>query len=372
MKCSITILNYDTFATWFNCAGPANASSDSSIAACNTTKYNGSTYYYQYVNYPPYGDMNTDGLLHDFNVSTSGWTNQDYGINSWCYDIDWNWIQTKVAFTINLTAVVTPITVNLSTPTNNTIKNTSTITFEYNVSGPSGEVVNCNTYVNVSNTWANNSTNTFTLTNLTITNSTSIAGFNNGTYIWNTNCVQNTNTSNFGWASANWTIGVSINSTATANSSLNVTLISPANAATVNISSVNYTYNFTGAAQANCSLYTNTTGTWHKNTTTNSLTINGSFNDSSISTGFYLWNVNCVNATDASVSGWASANWTFDFVDNTTATTLILAGVNLSSPDGTQENSTEITFIYNVSGPTTMSCSLWNNNTGAWASRSTK
>ena len=89
-----------------------------------------------------------------------------------------------------------------------------------------------------------------------------------------------------------------------------VTLNLPADLSTDNDGSIIYGYtpesNF---SFVNCSLWTNSTGSWHLNQTNTSIS-NGSINyfNETLSNGFYIWNVNCWNDKN---SDFASSNYSF-------------------------------------------------------------
>jgi len=120
-NCYITMLNYDSFYSWYcaNWNGTNNSANGTLspilVNACNITKYdfNGSTYHYQYLsktyysvssgsNYDYWWQSGTTGLVTDakvhgfvFNTTNqatgNNLTSQDYGIVVSCYDEDWNY-----------------------------------------------------------------------------------------------------------------------------------------------------------------------------------------------------------------------------------------------------------------------------------------
>ncbi|MBI2142819.1 hypothetical protein HYU20_00565, partial [Candidatus Woesearchaeota archaeon] len=306
-RCYLTLVNYDQFSNWYCYSGN---SGNASTKGCNSTRFNGSTAYYQGVSSPPWGSMNTGGQVHHYNFNTEGWTNQDYGIKMWCNDADWNLAEATVAFTVNTSIAARPVTVNLSSPANSATVNTTNITFMYNVTGPARANLNCSIYINVSNTWKVNTSSNFTMAALwnNVATPVNITGFNNGTYIWNTYCYHTTNTTNAAWAAANFTFTTAINSTAPAavnTTAINVTLNSPLNGSTANTTGTTYNYSIANVGNATCNLYTNTTGSWHLNSTSSGVTAGTShrFATSSISAGSYVWNVYCVNTTDSTKAG---------------------------------------------------------------------
>ncbi len=124
-QCSIQIVNYNNFYNWY-CSG-WNATSNNAtngsisqqkIGACNMSyyNYNGNTYYSEYIanNYhSTYNGsistwssgtfLNTGGRTHTYNINTTDWTAQHYGLQVWCYDEDWNYAAEVAAFKVNVT-----------------------------------------------------------------------------------------------------------------------------------------------------------------------------------------------------------------------------------------------------------------------------
>lgn len=131
--CSVSVVNYDNFYSWYCWNWNSNSTvSSQTLGSCNSTKYgyNGSTYYYEYV----YGDyhslsdgsnysycsrygssvncygsdtgrtntyLTTGGTSHSYTFNVSSWPNQNYGMSVWCYDTDWNYASSLSAFKIN-------------------------------------------------------------------------------------------------------------------------------------------------------------------------------------------------------------------------------------------------------------------------------
>ncbi len=354
IRCSSNyIYNYDSFAQSYCMPGD-----NATVPACNSTGLNGSTAYFNYI------PINTEALNHVLTIDATSWQNQDYAIVAFCYDVDWNQATAKVAFTYNVTPVSVPVRVNLTSPANSSTINTTTVSLAFNVSGGSGKVANCSLYLNVSNAWGINVTQNRSITNVTNTTTVTVANVNNGTYVWNTYCHQQGNASNFAWAPANFTFTVASNISQNL-SSVNVTLYTPVTGAIANTSTINYTFNISGSGSSNCTLHTNTTGTWLANQTGNYL-LNGTrnFTNVNIQPGSYAWNVNCINATDAAFSDWGDSNFTFSVINNVTQTSV---AVNLSSPANLSlMNSSPVTLVYNASGLAGMNCSVWSNSTGVW------
>ncbi len=108
-NCYLTLLNHDTFKNWF-CSG-------NTTGACNSSAYNGTSYYYQYIgkdysyistniSAPGTSTTGSTGLStgqtsHSYSFSMTSLTNQDYGLNINCYDEDWNSATGRIAFKIN-------------------------------------------------------------------------------------------------------------------------------------------------------------------------------------------------------------------------------------------------------------------------------
>ena len=124
-QCSISTINYDRFHSWYcGSAWDASNSSNSSLTtqkkgACNTTlySYNGSKTYADYLssNYRSVSNdtdyfwssgstgFTTGGTTHSFTFNASNMTSQHYGINAYCYDVDYNYGSEIVAFKVNFT-----------------------------------------------------------------------------------------------------------------------------------------------------------------------------------------------------------------------------------------------------------------------------
>lgn len=130
-NCYLSLLDYGSFYSW-NCGGISNSSNSTTnqmlVDSCNTTFYgfdNSTDYYYEYIskdylsvssgaNYDYWWKsgstgMVTDGTTHSYTLNTtnkvtgSNLTDQDYGVQVWCYDSDWNSGTGYSAFNINLT-----------------------------------------------------------------------------------------------------------------------------------------------------------------------------------------------------------------------------------------------------------------------------
>jgi len=223
-NCYVYIYNYDNYHNWY--CGSWNSSGNSSnstvdydfVDSCNTTKYglNGSTYYYEYIsnNYRSWGNssswgydsgttgMSTGGTNHYYQYTVSGLAVQDYGIQVYCNDVDWNYGYGYSAVSINVTSSSsnsTQLNVTLLSPANNATINLSSVVFNYSFAGAS--TANCSLYGNYTGNWS-----------LNLTSSSVSSGsrnftqpWSNGTYAWNVYCVDTSNASNTDWGDANWT-----------------------------------------------------------------------------------------------------------------------------------------------------------------------
>jgi hypothetical protein len=122
-SCNLYFINYDNFYNWYCTSLNSSNSSNSSIPpgllnSCNRTYYNlnGSSYYNEYLssNYrSTYNGslsnwwsgtfLTTGGASHSYSVNASEWFNQDYGLQVYCYDSDYNSGYAYAAFRINNT-----------------------------------------------------------------------------------------------------------------------------------------------------------------------------------------------------------------------------------------------------------------------------
>lgn len=224
--CYITLANYDAYYSWFcgNFLGNANGTAALYSNTCNTTAFNGSTYYNRWINRWSDASFQTNGTSHSYNFSTSDMPSQYYGIHSLCYDVDWNSALSATVFKVNVTTastttttttvstttttttITTLVNVTLVSPANNELKTAPLVNFTYNFTGP---ISNCDLYTNSSTNWA---------LNASLTSTSSGAPYNfsltmkNGTFIWNVKCAQTTNSSIFGWGVSNRTFYLNITS----------------------------------------------------------------------------------------------------------------------------------------------------------------
>ncbi len=123
-QCNLYAINYQNFNNWYcggwNSTNSSNSSSSLSaqtLGACNTTlysNYNGTQYYYEYVsdNYKSTYNgtsstwnsgstgLTTGATTHTYTVNVTNWTTQHYGIQTWCYDSDYNYASALVAFRV--------------------------------------------------------------------------------------------------------------------------------------------------------------------------------------------------------------------------------------------------------------------------------
>jgi|GEM_PF-1890920 len=124
-----------------------------------------------------------------------------------------------------------------------------------------------------------------------------------GRHLWNISCTDAANNTN---TSATYVLTIDV-------SSPSITLNSPANSAWDSDGKLNFTFTATDAIKIdNCSLWTNTTGTWHLNMTNNSVVNNTQSTfvfDNTLGNGKYIWNVRCFD--NISNAGFSSDNYTF-------------------------------------------------------------
>jgi hypothetical protein len=125
-RCDLMIINQYNYYSWY-CGG-------NTTGACNTSHYNGTSYYYRWVSGWGYDGLTTGGTLHSYNLSTSALVNQDYVARFYCYDSDWNYGYGVVVFRVNVT---TSPSVTVIYPNGGEIVNGS-VNVRVNVSDPSG------------------------------------------------------------------------------------------------------------------------------------------------------------------------------------------------------------------------------------------
>ena len=109
-NCYLTLLNYDTYKSWYCWAN--------TTGICDSGVFSGSSYYYKYLSKDYYYlSKNNSGYGTSY-YSTTGLTTgttthsysfpidmitQDYGLQVYCYDEDWNSVNIQRAFKINIT-----------------------------------------------------------------------------------------------------------------------------------------------------------------------------------------------------------------------------------------------------------------------------
>ena len=202
-------------------------------------------------------------------------------------------------------------TIALNSPANGLNTTNSSVTF--NFTAIDNTALNCSLYIdgilNQTNTTAAN--NSETIFNTTLPE---------GRHFWNASCTDSAKNTN---ESIAYNIGID-------SSAPEITLGAPANSAWDNDGNTNFTFTATDDVTAidNCSLWTNTTGTWVLNLTNSSVlnSTQGNFVfTETLAIGTYKWNVECFdNLTN---NGFASSNYTFT-VGNATdfkATSVVLA-----------------------------------------------
>ncbi len=126
--------------------------------------------------------------------------------------------------------------------------------------------------------------------------------------------------------------------------------------------SQNVVFNFTPISSAtflNCSLWDNSTGSWHRNLTNQSTIFNNTFNyinKTYSSSGDYIWNIQCCDSSNGCFFG--ANNYTFSF-------DLAAPIINLIYPpnSSTITSDDNLYFVYNVSDLSSVeNCSLYINN----------
>ncbi|MBI3412808.1 MAG: hypothetical protein HY051_01875 [Candidatus Aenigmarchaeota archaeon] len=300
--CSINVASYDNYYSWYCNSYISNTSNANYLYTCNNTLFSGSSNYYQYASRWSDSSFLTGGTNHTYTLSTSGMPTQHYALYTWCYDADWNQAFGATVFKVNATNVTQPVNVTLASPANNAVKNTSSVLFEYNLTGP---VSNCDLYTNSSGTWTSSAASTLVSQK---SNNFSLT-MQNGTYIWNVKCYQATNSSNLGWGASNRTLYVNITTASAA--SINVTLLTPLHNSVAANKNPSFSFNVT--VSANCTLHGNFTGTYQANATNNSLSSGTNYFAPTLNlrNGSYIWNTYCTGSTNASLSAWANSNFTF-------------------------------------------------------------
>ncbi len=114
-KCYTNLLNFQSFRSWYCIQSsyyPINVSAD----YCNTSLFNGTSYYYEYIStdYRSYSNgsnwnwgsqttgLTTGGTTHNYQFNISDLKAQDYGLQVYCYDEDWNMGYGWTAIHINM------------------------------------------------------------------------------------------------------------------------------------------------------------------------------------------------------------------------------------------------------------------------------
>ncbi len=405
-SCYASIVNYDSLVNWYcyGIRGVTNGSDNTSqnYRSCNDGGFNGSSYYYAYGSkwwwyggVPGYS-FNSGGTEHTFNFSTSLMTiTQDYAIDMYCYDDDWNSVNRKVVFRVNVSNATSSGGGNGSSASTNSSINVTldspadgasiTTGSQFNISikvNSSVGVVNCTLYSNLSGSWHSNiSANVSaegagsgpytSLINFTATHSTA------GSYKWGALCNFTNATST--WSSTNRTFFMN-SSSASGNvtfainqSEANGTLFT--NSTATSYARLNYNISTSAVSNHNCSIFTNHSSSWASNGTIgivnpagNAFILNFTSNSS------ILWNVYCTNSTE---SGWGQ-NRTFSTVINNVTSSTPNLSVNLSAPAqnavfSTTASSLNISLLANLSLALTgtSNCSLYSNYSGVWAANHT-
>ncbi|MBI2133081.1 hypothetical protein HYU11_00190 [Candidatus Woesearchaeota archaeon] len=262
------------------------------------------------------------------------------------------------------------ISINQTEANGTVFSNTSGTSYArllFNVSIPAVSNLSCQLYMNMTGDWASNWTTGVGVRN----NNVLFANFtSNSSYLWNIRCSNGTLTA---WGS-NRTFSSIVNNGSS--QSVSVSLSSPSNnsAFTTNESAKNISFGFSiDRLLANCSLYTNFTGSWAENMSRGIVSSGGQDGNLSMVfsyNGSYSWNVYCSNS---SLSGWGASNRTFAvYVGNGTVVpepahlnvTLFIPAHNSWSYAGSN-----VSFRFLWTGGTTQeaNCSLYTNLSSTWA-----
>ncbi|MEK6854438.1 MAG: hypothetical protein AABX60_03815, partial [Nanoarchaeota archaeon] len=350
-----TTVNSSTTTFKYNVTGPS-----SSTANCSV-----------YVNVSNIWRVNVSNnvsLANVTNISTvnvAGFNNGTYVWNTYCSQTtnatNNAWAAANWTFTVanNVTTAISLVNVTLSSPANGATVNTSPVNFTYNLRGAGS--ANCSLYTNTTSSWLLNQTSNNIGNGSRSFSSSNIA---NGNYIWNVNCINSTNSAYEDWGDSNFTFNFINNVTlvpVTAN------LSSPINNSVQNSSPITFTYNASGpSAGMTCALWSNSTGVWKANVTNSSATPGQQTANHSFVNGTYVWNSRCEDNGNSSNYAFGALNYTLTVVNISNSTSTSNLTVNLSSPSNASTTSTNMIPIYNVSGPSSLNCSVWGNFTGTW------
>ncbi|MBI4438590.1 hypothetical protein HY640_01520 [Candidatus Woesearchaeota archaeon] len=394
--CNMYLVSYDKFKEWY-CGSQSGNSSNNTLdtstveyRSCNSAGFNGSSYSYAYTSnwYSDGGEPGytyaTGGTEHTFNFSISRLpATQHYAIDVNCFDDDWNYVNRKVAFRVNVTNSTASsgnasgngtVNVSLEAPADSaslSIGSELNLSFRVNHSTyvSQGIWANCSLFSNFTGSWAMNSTHELIFldvpakqVNFTPNHSTT------GTYRWGVLC--NATNSSGAWSVSNRTFTLSPANNSSAALSINQT--EPNGTAFSNTSAtvyavLNYNVSIASFSNLNCSLYTNHTGSWVPNISNNQ--VYGSSNFFAVNftgNGTHLWNIYCTNVTE---TVWAQNRTLVSRVNNGSVSSTINVTLLLPANSASQAGSSPVTFWFNWSASRTSSvnCSLYANFTSSWA-----
>ena len=158
-SCYLYFWDYNTFYNYY--CGAANASNASTVGlteSCNVTKYgfsNNTLYYFEYIgkdyqsassgsSYDHWWQsgstgLSTDSTSHSYSFNTSNKVTkgflrtQNYGLQFYCYDSDYNSVSAYVALKIDINSSnnITAPTITLNSPTHDQHFNTTSVTFNF-------------------------------------------------------------------------------------------------------------------------------------------------------------------------------------------------------------------------------------------------
>ncbi len=414
-NCYVYLMNYDQFASYY-CYDQksTNGTVDTMTVdyrACNSANFNGTQYYYAYASkwytdggQPGYS-FNTDSLQTTFNFSISKLPKtQDYAINIWCYDSDWNYVQRRTAFRVNVSndssvVVDTSVNVSLKHPNDGQAVSQNNINLSVNINHSTGlsvsplKVANCTLYTNFTGNWTTNRTViNFIAFNHSTTKEEGAFELNHateGTYKWGVAC-NITNTSGTQWSSTNRTFTVSLSSSSASNE-LIINLSTP-NSSFTNSSGTVYAHLYYNVSintvvNLNCTLFSNFTGMWGDTSSQQYLgnitnvvntKTNNYFMWNITTNGSYLYGVKCTNTTLTNYSD----NRTITVTVSNGSTTNTSASVNITllTPADTISITNGLLTHFNFTANHTyganynphFNCSLYTNFSGSWAVNQTR
>jgi hypothetical protein len=207
--------------------------------------------------------------------SISGWDSGSYNWSVGCYDGDDNlYIPANRTFFIDK---VSP-SINLTSPSNNQILNTSTVSFNFTAFDNLANNLTCSIYINGTLNQSG------IIVNNSVPTTVDVAGFDDGYYDWYVNCTDQATNSN-----------ISLTKNFSVQEPPRINLGNPANGTRNN--SMNWTLYFTpydnSGTLTSCTLILNS----QQNETISTLTsgVQYGINVTGLSNGNYTWDVNCTD-----------------------------------------------------------------------------